>query len=241
MHRIDTPGSLNGHFSVGDPQAGQRATVLGQDWPEAVQEAICYVIEAMGIGLAKGANSQLYDAIRTLANQRAEAAVNAYTVPDLSGSYIAVGRRGAAGGVASLDGDGKVPSGQVPNLAASYIASGQKGAANGVASLDGSGKVPSGQMPGVLSVGATGYAILPGGLIIQWGGCTTSGGGSAAVSFPITFPNAFFRGFAVNAAGGAPTAWAGTDFGSPSGMTVWQAQSSGVASPAAAHWIAFGF
>ena len=61
------------------------------------------------------------------------------------GSKIDVSMKGAAGGVASLGSDGKVPSTQLPPL--DYIPTSQKGAASGVASLGADGKVPSAQLP----------------------------------------------------------------------------------------------
>lgn len=48
--------------------------------------------------------------------------------------------KGQANGLASLDGGGKVPSGQLPDM--NYISTNQKGVVNGVATLDGSGNVP---------------------------------------------------------------------------------------------------
>ena len=65
---------------------------------------------------------------------------------------IPVNEKGAAGGVASLGSDGKVPSAQLPSL--DYIPTSQKGAANGVASLGADGKVPSAQLP---EMGAASY------------------------------------------------------------------------------------
>ena len=44
----------------------------------------------------------------------------------------------------------------------------------------------------VESFGTSGYQKLPGGLIIQWGTLTTGGSGTAAATFPITFPNALY-------------------------------------------------
>ena len=58
---------------------------------------------------------------------------------------IPVNEKGAAGGVASLGSDGKVPSTQLPSL--DYIPTSQKGAAGGVASLGADGKVPGAQLP----------------------------------------------------------------------------------------------
>ena len=54
-------------------------------------------------------------------------------------------QKGQAGGVATLDDSGKVPSAQLPSM--DYIPTSQKGAANGVAELDSAGRVPSSQLP----------------------------------------------------------------------------------------------
>lgn len=50
-------------------------------------------------------------------------------------------KKGAAGGIASLDDNGKVPSSQLPAM--DYIATSQKGAVNGVAALDADGHIPA--------------------------------------------------------------------------------------------------
>lgn len=57
--------------------------------------------------------------------------------------YIPLAQKAVAGGVASLNGDGKVPTSQIPDLP--YIPSNKKGAAGGVAELNGDGKVPTAQ------------------------------------------------------------------------------------------------
>ena len=73
----------------------------------------------------------------TGANNAAEACGNLGAIP--------TSKRGAAGGVASLDSSGKVPSSQLPSM--DYIPTNQKGAVNGVATLNSSGQVPSSQLP----------------------------------------------------------------------------------------------
>ncbi len=66
MHRIDTSGNVGNRFHPGDPATGQQATLVDQDWLNAVQEEIVAVILGAGIALAKGDNTQLYDAIVAL-------------------------------------------------------------------------------------------------------------------------------------------------------------------------------
>lgn len=62
-------------------------------------------------------------------------------------------QKGQAGGVATLDDSGKVPSAQLPSM--DYIPTSQKGAASGVAELDSTGRVPSSQLPSSLALGET--------------------------------------------------------------------------------------
>lgn len=66
MHRIDSNGAVAGKWQAGNPAIGQRATQIPADWMNAVQEAICYLIETSGIELVKGDDSQLYDAVLAL-------------------------------------------------------------------------------------------------------------------------------------------------------------------------------
>lgn len=58
--------------------------------------------------------------------------------------YIPVAQKAVAGGVASLNGEKKVPTAQIPDLP--YIPSNKKGAANGVAELDANRKVFNDQL-----------------------------------------------------------------------------------------------
>jgi hypothetical protein len=66
MHRIDSNGAVDGRFQGGNPAVGQQATQIPADWMNAVQEAICAVIENANIELEKGDDQQLYDAIIAL-------------------------------------------------------------------------------------------------------------------------------------------------------------------------------
>ena len=77
--------------------------------------------------------------------------VNGYTTSTIVLNAADVGAlptsaRGAAGGVASLDGSTKVPVAQIPDLSATYVAMTLVGAASGVASLSSGGLIPSAQL-----------------------------------------------------------------------------------------------
>lgn len=66
MHRIDTSGNVDNRFHPGNPATGQQATLVDQDWLNAVQEEIVNVILTANIDLEKGTNDQLADAIVAL-------------------------------------------------------------------------------------------------------------------------------------------------------------------------------
>lgn len=66
MHRIDGPGNLGNMFSEGDPDSGVPATVVTDDFMNAVQEEIVAVIVGAGLSLSKPNNAQLKQAISLL-------------------------------------------------------------------------------------------------------------------------------------------------------------------------------
>jgi len=67
MHRIDGPAALpGGSFTEGDPAVGTPATVVTDDWLNAVQEEISTVVEGASISLSKSDNAQLLKAIAAL-------------------------------------------------------------------------------------------------------------------------------------------------------------------------------
>lgn len=70
------------------------------------------------------------------------------------------------------------------------------------------------------SLSASGYQKLPGGIILQWGGATTSAG-QGTWNYPIAFPNAVFRVFASQDAAqfGAGMYKVGADTFSPFPLT----------------------
>lgn len=67
MHRIDSPGAApGGLFTDGDPAIGTPATIVSDDWLNAVQQEICAVVEGAGDSLSKPNNAQVLAAIRKL-------------------------------------------------------------------------------------------------------------------------------------------------------------------------------
>lgn len=62
MHRIDTDGNVANQFSDGTPGVTQ-ATVVDDDWLNAVQEEICNAVVMTGLTLNKAAHNQLWSAI----------------------------------------------------------------------------------------------------------------------------------------------------------------------------------
>ena len=89
------------------------------------------------------------------------------------------------------------------------------------------------------SLSGVGFQKLPGGLILQWGSATTSGGG-ASVTFPITFPSGVFAVVAsVNAANVNKLVSTGTFLNSGFPAYVFQANSN-VNSDATFDWFALG-
>lgn len=71
MHRIDGPAAAPGNlFTEGDPGVGTPATVMTDDWANAVQEELCNVVTGAGLALSKPVNTQLLDAINVLLAQR---------------------------------------------------------------------------------------------------------------------------------------------------------------------------
>lgn len=74
MHRIDDPtaapalptpaaAGTAGFFTKGNPGTGTPATIVTDDWANAVQEEMAAVIEAAGIALSKTAHTQLLTAL----------------------------------------------------------------------------------------------------------------------------------------------------------------------------------
>jgi len=95
MHRIDSSGSVDGSFSSGNPATGQQATLITAEWLNDMQENIAHAIEQAGIGLVKGDETQLSDAL---------VALIAGVVGD-GGGAVSTTRQILAAGLASGGGD----------------------------------------------------------------------------------------------------------------------------------------
>jgi hypothetical protein len=77
MHRIDNataaatpptpdPAGTPGHWTKGDPGTGTPATVMDQDWFQAVQEEFMSLLAAGGVSPVKGAHNQVLAALNVL-------------------------------------------------------------------------------------------------------------------------------------------------------------------------------
>ena len=68
MHRIDGPGATvdNNRFTEGDPVGGVQATLVTDDWLNAVQEELMSILAAAGVAPVKGASNQVLSSLRTL-------------------------------------------------------------------------------------------------------------------------------------------------------------------------------
>jgi|GEM_PF-1792024 len=76
MYRVDnataatilpTPAAVgpkpNGFFTKGNPSTGVPATIVDDDWANAVQEELCYIITQAGLALNKGDRTQLNQSV----------------------------------------------------------------------------------------------------------------------------------------------------------------------------------
>jgi hypothetical protein len=92
MHRIDEPTAVAqlptpkqpgtpGYFTQGNLNTGQDATIVTDDWANAVQEEICTVIEAAGLVLSKTDHTQLLQAFSILTRRRLTADTTFYISP----------------------------------------------------------------------------------------------------------------------------------------------------------------
>ena len=63
MYKIDSVGSVSGHFSDGDYRTGRKGTKVPAHWLNAVQGELCNFVTANGIALNKDDNGQVLKAL----------------------------------------------------------------------------------------------------------------------------------------------------------------------------------
>jgi hypothetical protein len=178
MFRIDTDGHVNGRFVTGNPQSGQKATRMGAEWPNAVQEEICKVIEASNIALDKTKTDQLFQAIVAIATGAAGAGGGSVpTTRQIIGTGIFAGQGGPL----------------VANLSFGQPAAAP---ADVLAGTDNAKPLTSLSVAGAFgrSLTPNGYALIPfgGGLMLQWMAASIGANRSAIFNLPTSFPNACF-------------------------------------------------
>ncbi len=84
MHRIDGPGATtDSKFTDGDPASATPATMVTDEWLNAIQEEVAKVIEDSGIELKKSSNAQLLAAI----NKKIASAIPTSSPQGLRGSF----------------------------------------------------------------------------------------------------------------------------------------------------------
>lgn len=175
MFRIDTVGHVNNRFSAGNPQAGQAATRFGAEWPTAIQEEICRVIEAAGIPLDKLNNTQLYTAIiQIVAGVVGTGGGSVPTTRNVTGGGLATG-----GGPLAAD-----LTLTVPKASAAEVLAGVS---------DTKAVTPLGLAAAFTrSLGSSGYITLPfgGGMIVQWLNATVAANNTTILNWPVSFPTA---------------------------------------------------
>ncbi len=171
MHRVDTDGHVANKFTDGNPVFGQRATVVDAAILNAVQEAICLVVEGAGIVLSKGDDTQLYDAIVALIAG----------VVGTGGGSVPTTRLVSAGGL--LTGGGNLAADRTISLAKATPAE----AAAGV--LDDRAVTPLG-LAGLISVtGGAGVMVFKAGpAVFQFFAATVAANGTTILSLPESFP-----------------------------------------------------
>lgn len=173
MHRVDSPGSVNGLFQNGNPVVGQQATQLLAAWFNDVQENLAKVIEDAGLELEKGNWELLRNAIvLMIAGVVGDGAGAVPTTLTITGAGLATG-----GGDLTTN---RVIT--VPKASSADVAAGTR---------DDAAITPLSLLGGVGGrvLAATGYATFLGGVILQWTTALANANGSTNVTLPTTFPS----------------------------------------------------
>lgn len=184
MHRNDQPGNINGLYVSGSPQNGQRATRVGPDALNALQEEIVNVITFAGLALNKPDNTQLRQAIVALIAG----------VVGTGGGSVPTTRTVTGGGLVS--GGGPLAANLTLSVLAATIAEVTAQTRTDVA-------VTPASLAGLVSLQIVGSnsILRVGPAIIQTIRTSISADSSLNVSLPTAFPNACLGAF-VN--GGSP-------------------------------------
>ncbi|MFZ5746346.1 MAG: gp53-like domain-containing protein [Pseudomonadota bacterium] len=172
MHAIDTAGSVDGRFSEGNPATGQRATRVGADWLNDVQDNLLRVLEEGGVEPTKGRGADLYDALIGVISG----------VVGTGGGAVPTTRTVTGAGLAS--GGGDLASDRTITVTPANAAQLRAGTDNTVAAT------PAG-LADAIGSGATGEIVLPGGFRLKMGVKSgTFGEGSHYTAFATAFPTA---------------------------------------------------
>ena len=171
MHRIDTSGNVNNRFHPGNPATGQQATLIDQEWLNAVQEEIVNVILTANIDLEKGTNNQLAAAI---------VALIAGIVGDGSGAVPTTRLVSVSGGL--LTGGGNLAADRTIGLAKATTAEAAAQVRDDIvvtpAALAG--------LVGFSTVGGAIIASLGNGRIVAFT-ATAGANGTTVITLPVTF------------------------------------------------------
>lgn len=170
MHRIDSPGNVLGQFSAGNPQTGQRATVVSAEWMNDVQENLADLIEFTGTALVKGDATQVRDAVIALIAG----------VVGTGGGSVPTTRQVLGGGL--VTGGGALAADITLTVAKALQADVAAG------TLDTKAVTPQSLAQALGANLGSNYIALPGGGLIQWGTLLgTFVEGSVGVTLPTSF------------------------------------------------------
>lgn len=175
-HRIDTPsaqkdkfGAGKNGFTRGNPQTGEQATALDDDYFDMLQEELVGIVESAGIALDKAKHDQILTALKKLFLSRAN-------------PFGDIKTDGATAIAKALENLGLGPIANAADIAA--------GSANKL--IDAYGL--NSYFP-YRRFGTSGYIRIPnqpGGLILQWGPIPViPAGGHVNVNYGFAFPEAY--------------------------------------------------
>jgi hypothetical protein len=172
MHRIDTDGHVNNLFTDGNPQTGQASTLVDSAWLNAIQENIIGALAAANIPLVKGNNGQLAAAIIALIAG----------VVGTGGGSVPTTRQLVTTGL--LTGGSSLVSDVNLDVAKSTAAMVMAGV------NDATAITPLAMATAFGGSLSSGYFVMPGGLILQWGTVIGSyAEGSVLATLPTAFTN----------------------------------------------------